>query len=146
MRLFFLLLPLLLAATAANAAVYKWTDQNGQIQYGEHPPAGGNAEKMAPAPPPADPGAKRESLDKQLEDMQTSSEERGEREAEYAKKEEIAKIRTENCKVARNNLVVLNQGGHRLTRMPDGSYKRLEPEEKEAMIAETQKQIETNCD
>lgn len=146
MRLFSLLLPLLLAATSASAAMYKWTDENGQTQYGEHPPAGGNAEKMAPAPPPADPGAKRESLEKQLEDMEASSENRDERNAEYARKEEIAKIRAENCKVARNNLVVLNQGGHRLTRMPDGSYKRLEPQEKEAMIAETKKQIETNCD
>lgn len=146
MRLSTLLLPILLASASANAAMYKWTDQNGQVQYGEHPPAGIEAKTIAAPPPPADPGVKREPLEKQVEQMQTDSTKREERQTEYAKKEEIAKIREENCRVARSNLVILNQGGHRLTQMPDGTYKRLLPEEKEAMIAETKKQIEQNCD
>jgi len=41
---------LLLAGSAS--AQYKWTDQNGRVQYGDAPPAGANAAPMRRSPAP----------------------------------------------------------------------------------------------
>ena len=42
-----LALGLTLAATAAQAAMYKWTDASGNVQYGQFPPAGVQAERIS---------------------------------------------------------------------------------------------------
>ena len=40
-------LALALATASANAAMYKWTDQNGNVQYGQFPPTGVAAERIS---------------------------------------------------------------------------------------------------
>ena len=47
-----------LVAASASAQVYKWTDSNGVVHYGDRPP-GGSARELKVAPPTgkADPGA-----------------------------------------------------------------------------------------
>lgn len=37
---------LVMAAQPVTAAVYKWTDKDGRVHYGEQPPASEQAEKM----------------------------------------------------------------------------------------------------
>ena len=41
-----------LAFTHSAIAQYKWTDQNGKVQYGDAPPAGVKATPLRPPPPP----------------------------------------------------------------------------------------------
>lgn len=45
----FLMLVLLLAATAVNAGVYKWVDENGVVQYGDRPPEGAERVDLPPS-------------------------------------------------------------------------------------------------
>ena len=37
-------------------------------------------------------------------------------------------------------------GGHRLTRMPDGSYERLEEKQQQALISKNEKAVHEFCD
>ena len=48
------------AALPAAAALYKWSDENGRVVYGDTPPPGVKAERVNPAVAPADPNAVRD--------------------------------------------------------------------------------------
>ena len=61
---------------------------------------------------------------------------------EEQRKEENRKI---NCKNAKKNIERLTEGGHRLARMPDGSYRRFTEEERQAEIAKNRKAVSENC-
>ena len=140
----FSLLAVLIAAPA-TAAMYKWTDANGQVQYGQHPPAGVDASPLKAAPAPASVPA-REPLQEQLEKLDKQARERQAEAAKAAEKEEEAKNREINCRNAKNNIEQLNRGGHRLMQMPDGSHKRFTEEERQAAIAKNKKAIKEYCD
>ncbi len=48
-----MLLTLCLATTVANGQIYKWTDEQGHVHYGDKPPAGQTARQVvAPSPSP----------------------------------------------------------------------------------------------
>ena len=50
-----------LYATAATAALYKWTDAQGRVVYSDQPPNGDvKTEMLRPPPPPANPNAAKE--------------------------------------------------------------------------------------
>ncbi len=136
---------LLLVTGPANAAMFKWTDENGNVQYGQHPPADSGAEYIKAAPQPAaTPAAS--SLQQQVEALDKRQAEEAKEQAESEQKEQNAENRKINCTNAKSNLEQLNMGGHRLTRMPDGSYARLDEKQKQAEIAKNKKAIEDFCD
>jgi len=136
---------LLVAASPANAAMFKWTDANGNVQYGEHPPAGAGAEHIKAAPEPASTPAA-SSLQQQVDALDKRLATEAEQEAETEQKKQDAENRKINCTNAKNNLEQLHMGGHRLTRMPDGSYERLEEKQKQALISKNEKAIKEFCD
>jgi len=136
---------LLVAASPANAAMFKWTDANGNVQYGEHPPAGAGAEHIKAAPEPTSTPAA-SSLQQQVDALDKRLATEAEQEAETEQKKQDAENRKINCTNAKNNLEQLNMGGHRLTRMPDGSYERLEEKQKQALISKNEKAIKEFCD
>lgn len=59
-RAAFVLLILGLAAPVVNAQIYKWTDEQGHVHYGERPPAGQATTQIA-APPSAGSAAQSQS-------------------------------------------------------------------------------------
>jgi hypothetical protein len=136
---------LLLATGSAGAAMYKWTDTNGNVQYGAYPPAGSQAERMhaAPAPKSAPAG---KSLQQQVEELEKSQAADQQRKAEAAQKQQDAENRKINCANARKNIEQLNYGGNRLVHMPDGSYQRLDEQHKQAQIEKNRKAIKEFCD
>ena len=56
-----------LAAASAQAVLYKWTNENGRVVYGDQPPASAKAERVNPGVAPADPGAVRSMAAKDAE-------------------------------------------------------------------------------
>ena len=44
-----------LATTASHAILYKWTDENGRVAYGDQPPPGAKPERLNTSIGPADP-------------------------------------------------------------------------------------------
>ena len=143
----FSILLLAAASSPASAAMFKWTDANGNVQYGEHPPAGAEAEhiKAAPAPTPAS-KPETPSLQERLDALDKRRAAEAEQKAEAEKKKQNAENRRINCENARRNLVELNKGGARLTRMPDGNYERLDQGKQEELVRKNQQAVEEFCD
>jgi hypothetical protein len=138
-------LALMLATGSAGATLYKWTDANGNVQYGEFPPAGSKAERLKAAPAPASttPG---KSLQQQVEEMEKRQETEKQHKTEAAQKQQDAANRKINCENARSNIQRLNYGGNRLVHMPDGSYQRLDEKQKQEQIEKNQQAIKEFCD
>ncbi len=135
----------LLFTASANAAMFKWTDANGNVQYGQHPPADANAENIQATPEPKSAPAS-PSLQQQVEAMDKRLAEESKQKAEAEQKQQNAKNRKINCENARKNIERLNYGGNRLAEMPDGSYERLDEKKKQAAIAKNKKAIKEFCD
>jgi len=136
---------LLLAATPAGAAMFKWTDANGNVQYGQFPPAGSNAERLKGAPAPASAPAGK-SLQQRVEEMEKRQDSEKQSKAEAAQKQQEAANRKTNCENARQNIERLNYGGNRLVHMPDGSYQRLDEKQKQAQLEKNREAVKEFCD
>ncbi len=135
---------LLLAMAGAHAAMYKWTDEQGNTQFGQFPPAGVEAEQMKPPPPPAT-APKGSSLQDRVKalDAQQSIEKENAL-IEKQEQEKAAQIK-QNCESARENAKLLERGGNRVYQMPDGSYQRFNAEESQKRVEDAKKYIKENC-
>ena len=139
MRSLFLLL--IMVSFAANAEVYKWVDEEGNVQYGDKP----TSDKSEPVkmrndmPKGVDP---KEELDKKREIMQYSPEERQKREQEKAAQQ---KNLDKECADAKERLVkykaapVLMETDDQKRSVPLSAEQRL------AAIAELEKKIQELC-
>ena len=138
---------LLITAGLAQAAMYKWVDENGNVHYGQRPPAGRPYERMRPAPRPSTPpdqaGKQLEQLRKQLE---AAGQARIEADRKAAAQQAEAERRQRNCAIARRNLADLEMGGRKKLVGPDGVAYFPTPEELEAKKAEARKAIGKNCE
>ncbi len=94
---------LLLAAGAAGATTYKWTDANGRIVYSDQPPPTSVKSEtvVAPPPPPANPSAVKDLAKQEAEFKKRQLDS-----ADNAKKAES--LRAENVK--RNEMCTRAQG------------------------------------
>ena len=115
-----------LTLAGAAAAQYKWTDQNGRVQYGDTPPQGANAAPMRGRPSPSssyapsssEPEAaeKKDDAKKPLTAADQDAEFRKRRQAaekerqKQAKAQEEAEDRRENCARAREYTRTLDTG------------------------------------
>jgi hypothetical protein len=109
-----------LTFVGAAAAQYKWTDQNGRVQYGDAPPAGVNAAPMRRAPTPLPQAAgepdKKDEAKKPLTAAEQDAEFRKRSQAaekqreKHAKEERDAADKRENCVRAQDNIRVLEAG------------------------------------
>lgn len=132
--------------TSVLAATYRWTGDDGRIIYSQIPPQDGRPYTVIGAPPPpADAERERAKLDAlrqrqadQVEDKELAAE----KAADEAKKQAAIDA---NCQAARSNIQALEGSPNRLTRMPDGTVRRLTPEEREAKLKEAREYITENC-
>ena len=130
-----------------GSEVYKWVDEQGQVHYSQSAPANVPAEQMPEAPPPAnDPAAIRGDLQRQLEAFDERRAERDEAFAEQKQKEDVARIRQQNCETARKNLEKLRRGGNNAYMTPEGEVIRLSDEDRAARIEAAKQGIAENCD
>jgi hypothetical protein len=136
---------LTLVTTSAGATMYKWTDADGNVQYGQYPPAGSKAERMNAAPTPKSAPAGK-PLQQQVEELNKAQDAEKQRKMEAAQKQQDAENRKINCENARKNIERLNYGGNRLMHMPDGSYQRLDEKQKQEQLEKNQKAIKEFCD
>jgi len=138
----------LIAAAGAQAAMYKWTDENGQTVYSQTPPPSGVAlELKKPAEPdPAEAERAREALRKEIERSYDQAEERERVSDEEAEQQRKDKARAKNCEIARNNLSTIENLGRRRLVTPDGKSVFLSEEERKAKMSEARSNIEKYCD
>lgn len=142
------LIALLLAPGLAIGASYQWTDADGNTVYSQLPPPAGRqaARVIAPPPPPAEPEAAKNKLREMQRELADTREDR---ELEDKKQQQAgaeADRRAENCRKAKSNLQILQQGTRQLIREGDGAYRRYTPEERAKKTAEYQQVVKENCD
>ena len=120
-----------LAASQA-AGLYKWTDEEGTVHYGQLPPTDRAATKLAPPKdiPPT-------SQNAQQQTDETAIPEEAKRNAE------ALKVKSQNCEIAKGNMQTYKDYTH--IRQPDGSVLELSDEMREAKIQETQVMIDKYC-
>ena len=141
---------LLVVATASPADdtqdIYKWTNDQGEVQYTQFPPAGRPVEILhGIKPPDQSPESAGNDLQKQLDAMEQQNEKQQQETRDAEQRAEIQKIRKSNCETAHRNLVNLNRGGNVRYMGPDGKVMRLTEEERQQRIDEANKQIKENC-
>ncbi len=141
---------LLVFATASPAAdtqdIYKWTNDQGEVQYTQFPPAGRPVEILHGALPPA-PSHENSGndLQKQLDAMEQQNDKQLQETRDAEQQAEIQKIRKKNCEIAHKNLINLQRGGNVRYMGPNGEAIRLTEEERQKRIDETNQQIKENC-
>ena len=140
-RLLFLMLLCSLSATA-TAKLYKWVDKDGNVTYSEFKPPDVQAEEVKiKSHPSVSNEQARERLDQLGEKAEETAKDREFKE-NYASEtaERDARLK-ENCKVARDNLRVLETA----SRVKDAEGNFVDDQARAARIAKTRQEIEDNC-
>jgi hypothetical protein len=133
------------AALPAAAALYKWSDENGRVVYGDTPPAGVKAERVNPSVAPADPNAVRDMATKDAQ-INKRQEDRAEEEAKAEKAQADARARLDRCVQIRGRLQTL-RGDVAVYRFNDKGEKVIMPAaERDKAAAESEKMLrDLNC-
>ncbi len=95
-----------LATTASHAILYKWTDENGRVSYGDQPPPGAKPERFNTGIGPADPNAVRDMASKDA-DIKKRQQLRADEAAKTAKDESDGKRKLDQCVQARGRIKTL---------------------------------------
>ncbi len=135
-----------LAATASQAILYKWIDENGRVVYGDQPPAGTNAEKLKANVSTADPNAVRDLASKDAA-IQKRQQQKVDDAEKTAKEVAENKRKNEQCIQARSRIRTLQAADVAVFRYNEkGERVFYEPAERELAIVENQRLLrDLNC-
>lgn len=99
------LLPLsLLLAGVAHADIYRWTDAQGRVHYGDQPPASGAQKIEEPPPSPLSPDEANAQLDAIRAKREAAAEDAAKARDEKAKTDAERKQRADECAAAQRQL------------------------------------------
>jgi hypothetical protein len=135
---------LILWSAVASAVVYKWTDAQGNVHYGDQPPNGVKAEIVeglgyhvsslnaapAPAQSAAQPAAATPAKDKPLDPAAADA---------------AAAAREQQCATAQARLKQANEGRHLFKAGPNGERDYLTSDQIDAERADAKKEVDTVC-
>lgn len=141
-----LLLCLTVIGASATAEVYKWTDANGNVHFGDRPPQrGAEAVPMPDAASTAAPASPQERLERQRRLLRAFDEERRQRRDARAHAQQDATRRQRLCAEARDDLHnrEVASGLYRLG--PDGQRVFLSDEERVQATAEARAAVAQWC-
>jgi hypothetical protein len=134
------LLALTLTGTSAWAAMYKWVDAQGNVQYTQTPPPNQNAQVIKPPPPaPVSAEQAQKQLGQSREDLTPVPPPTADIEADKTQ----AEINRHNCEAARKNLDIYRR--HRRVRNDKNKVVVLTDEQRAAKIKEAQAAIKKYC-
>jgi uncharacterized protein DUF4124 len=147
---YFLLFALLLGFVInAHAQVYKWVDQDGNVQYTDQPPPSGEAQdekKLNIKSPPPSAVDNQANVSETLDEKMQAFQERRASEQEAEVKQQAAAVENnKRCVSAQGQLKIFRESP-RLT-FPDGQggIVYADDEMRQKKIAEAQKSIATYC-
>ena len=134
-----------LAALPAAAALYKWTDENGRVVYGDTPPPGAKAERISVATPPADANAVRDMASKDAE-LRKRAQDRADADAKSEKAAAEDKARLDRCVQIRGRMQTLRSGVRTYRFNEAGEKVYFDAKDTEKAIGETDRALrENNC-
>ena len=134
-----------LFAPGAVAEMYKWVDEDGQVQYTQSPPPPGvEGETIKPPPPPASPEEAQKQMQAREELLDGLQEDRQNKVETDAQAAAGAAWTEENCRRARAS-VSAYQVPNALIAQPDGSRTRITEEQRLAGLKEAQERVKEYC-
>ena len=134
-----------LATTASHAILYKWTDENGRVAYGDQPPPGAKPERVNPGIGPADPNALRDMASKDAE-IKKRLQQRADEAAKTAKDESDGKRKLDQCVQARGRIKTLRNEVAVFRYNEKGEKVFYEASDRERAILDNQKLMrDLNC-
>jgi hypothetical protein len=134
-----------LATTASHAILYKWTDENGRVAYGDQPPPGAKPERLNPGIGPADPSALRDMASKDAE-IKKRQQLRADEAAKTAKDESDGKKKLDQCVQARGRIKTLRNEVAVFRYNEKGEKVFYEASDREQAILDNQKLMrDLNC-
>lgn len=129
----------------AFAGVYRWTDDNGQVHFGERPPPGVKTESVKPPPPPALSTALGQALRSQIEQKQADyTRNRNQSKADAAQAATEAATRNKNCSQSRQAIASINKYMNKRMFDEDGNY--LEGADRQQKLVAAKKSVKYWCD
>ncbi len=144
-----LLATTLLMSPAQAEEIYKWVNENNEIQYTQTRPAAGiEVEVIKSRQRPLQAASQPETAAAQVADEAPDSteDEPLATDAEQPQRDaEIARVMQQNCLNARKNLEVLSRGGKTQYMTSDGKVVRLSEEQRQQRIDEANEQIRLLC-
>ncbi len=134
----------LIMLAPANAAMYKWLDENGNVVYSQQPPDEGpyetiKAKKSPPASRSTPPPASSFTAEVQKDEEERELDRKVEQEAA-----KDAQLRADNCKAAKHNLETYTV--YRRIKNDEGEIIRLDDNERAKRIQEAKDAIKEFCD
>lgn len=124
-------------AASATAAMYKWTDKQGNTHYTETPPPEGNTTEIAPPPRVAPPAANKGN------GKDTSGEVENGKTAEAPLTPEQQEIYSRNCEAARGNMETYKTA--RRVQQSDGEIVVMDDEIRAKKLQQAEEQIKKFC-
>jgi len=132
---------LLIFSSQISAAIYKWTNEQGQVHYGSMPPQGVAAKKMGVStkftPPPA---PKKKALANKTSKPAEGKDSDKENKDPYTKEQH-----TKLCNNAKNDIETLSKGGRLRVKQKDGSSVVMDEETKAKRMKNMQAMMKKHC-
>ncbi len=138
-RLLFALL--LIAGTSQAGSIQKWVDKDGNVHYGDSPPATIKAEKITVTRPPSNPGRPLPRLG----DLNAKKEADAGQQEQPASSQLSGEETRQACQSARANLDTINRSGPIRLRSTDGSERLLSTKEIDERRARYEQDIKRYC-
>jgi hypothetical protein len=135
----FILLFGMLSQSVVYAKVYKWTDANGQVHYGEQP-GNTNAETVTIRQNETTKPRPIKKVDKDSEDETSAA-----KEPEMVEVKIPAKEKRQLCQQAKGDVEAINSRGRMREINAKGEYIYLSEEQKQARISAAKKRIKKYC-
>ena len=128
------------------AGVYKWTDENGKVHFGDRPPDQGAKEVRIDASPPPSSGIKaREQLERQQRLLQSYDEERQIKAKDKAKTDKLKARREKNCRIARARVENYRTSSYLFERDKEGKKIIYSHEQRAAIEKKAQAEVAHWC-
>lgn len=128
-------------AASAAAAMYKWTDQEGNVQYTQTPPPDGAVMEIAPPPRVGAPAAASEA--KKAADVSEGDGQQADNGQEPALTPEQQEAYARNCEAAKGNLQLYQTRGR--VKTPEGDIVELNDEVRQKKVSQAEEQIKKFC-
>ena len=124
----------LITSPAIASKVYKWVDENGVTNFGEHPPKNAKAQVIKPNTGHSEPV-----------NYDTPAPEQSAERAQVQEQPQASLKNPERCEIAQRNLKTLQNFGRVRVPNEDGSFHYLTEEEQQERLKETQQAVDESC-
>src|SRR5690606_6780593 len=124
----------LITSPAIASKVYKWVDENGVTNFGEHPPKNATAQVIKPNTGHSEPV-----------NYDTPAPEQPAEQAQVQEQPQASLKNPERCEIAQRNLKTLQNFGRVRVPNEDGSFHYLTEEEQQERLKETQQAVDESC-